>query len=75
MKIHPVDSKGAVLLLAVALPDKFKHQRDLWFNPTRRDNFFFRLRRRIIEIRLTTNLKEIEKKKTKIKTTKKKTIK
>ena len=27
-----MDSKGAVLLLAVALPDKFKHQRDLWFN-------------------------------------------
>ena len=31
MKIHTVDSKGAILLLAVALPDKFKHQRDLWF--------------------------------------------
>ena len=26
-----VGSKGAVLLLAVALPDNFKHQRDLWF--------------------------------------------
>ena len=24
-------NKDCILLLAVALPDKFKHQRDLWF--------------------------------------------
>ena len=31
--MHTGVSKGAVLLLVVALPDNFKHQRDLWFNP------------------------------------------
>ena len=30
--LYMVGSKGAVLLLAVSLPDNFKHQRDLWFN-------------------------------------------
>ena len=29
--MHSSVSKGAVLLLAVALPDNFKPQRDLWF--------------------------------------------
>ena len=29
--LYMVGSKGAVLLLAVSLPDNFKHQRDLWF--------------------------------------------
>ena len=35
-----MDSNGAVLLLAVALPDNFKHQRDLWFILSKVDSYF-----------------------------------
>ena len=38
-----MDSKGVVLLLAVALPDKFKHQRDLWFNEGRAELYLDRM--------------------------------
>ncbi len=37
--MHSSVSKGAVLLLAVALSDNFKHQRDLWFTEEERLQF------------------------------------